>query len=525
LTQVNVNLQREIRRRERVETELRQTEGKFREIFQNTSDSIIIFRIGENNSLILEDVNPALNQSSQSIERGTIGKTLDDLLQITVDGNRNATPLIELRSLYYQCIQTGLPIRTRHQLDLPIGLRWFDTVIVPIKRTNGRVIRVAGISRDLTVTQQVEEELRALEHRYHLAFNANPAYMCITDMDRKYIDVNDAFARRIGLPREEIIGKRPREVGFVVNLADARPIFDGLQATGMVRDIELHAQMPDKQMGVGLASAAKIELDGKPCILWAILDITQRKQAENMLKSLNAELEGRVRDRTDRLEAINKELEAFSYSVSHDLRAPLRAIDGFSKALLEDYRHRLDTDGQDYLLRVRNASQRMGELIDDLLNLSRVTRAEIVRTDVNLTSIAERIIADLQQHDPERKVEILIQPDVHVRGDAKLLTIVVDNLLNNAWKYTRKQPSARIEFGTKEEPNQKVYFVRDNGTGFDPVYQNKLFTPFQRLHRASEFEGHGIGLATIRRIIERHSGKVWAEGTVDQGATFYFTLH
>ncbi len=241
-------------------------------------------------------------------------------------------------------------------------------------------------------------------------------------------------------------------------------------------------------------------------------------------QKFSEKLERRVIERTAQLEATNKELEAFAYSVSHDLRAPLRSIDGFSLALLEDYHDMLDDIGKDYLRRVRAASQRMGQLIDGMLKLSRLTRDELRRQQVNLSSIAEEIIAELQQNEPERDVDIIIEPNLIVNGDPRLLRAVLENLLGNAWKFTGKREQARIKVGVTHSENYPIYYVKDNGAGFDMAYADKLFGAFQRLHRTTEFQGNGIGLATVQRIIHRHGGKVWAEGEVGKGATFYFTL-
>jgi len=229
---------------------------------------------------------------------------------------------------------------------------------------------------------------------------------------------------------------------------------------------------------------------------------------------------------TNKLEQSNKELESFSYSISHDLRTPLRAIDGFSKALLDEYSGKLDEHACHYLQRVRTAAQKMSTLINDLLDLSRVSRAALQKESINLTELARGIVADLQSKEPERKVAIEIADGLSAVADRRLLTIVLVNLLGNAWKYTAQEPIAQIAFGNNNDnkEHESVLYVRDNGVGFDMAYVNKLFTPFRRLHHDSEFEGTGVGLATAQRVIARHGGRIWAEAAVRAGATFYFTL-
>ncbi len=255
-------------------------------------------------------------------------------------------------------------------------------------------------------------------------------------------------------------------------------------------------------------------------------EILERHQAEQRVQELNQGLRQAIIE----LKVVNRELEAFSYSVSHDLRAPLRSIDGFSQALLEDYQDRLDKSGQDYLQRIRAATQRMGQLIDDLLTLARVTRSDMHPAYADLSRIADRICTDLRQSQPERQVEFTIQSGLFAQGDAHLLQVLLENLLHNAWKFTSKHPQAKIEFGAMAQSNSArsssapIYFVRDDGAGFDMAYINKLFGPFQRLHSMLDFPGNGIGLATVQRIVHRHGGRVWAEGNIEQGATFYFTL-
>jgi signal transduction histidine kinase len=226
----------------------------------------------------------------------------------------------------------------------------------------------------------------------------------------------------------------------------------------------------------------------------------------------------------EELERANKELESFSYSVSHDLRAPLRAVDGFSKALVEEYGEKLDDEGRRYLGRVRSATQRMAQLIDDLLNLARIARAPIVREDVDVSGLVARILADLQEREPERSVETSVAPGMVVRADARLLSVLFENLLGNAWKFTAKRSVARIEVGEERRDDARILFVRDNGAGFDMTYAARLFAPFQRLHAESDFPGTGIGLATVQRVVSRHGGRIWSEGAPDQGATFRFTL-
>lgn len=309
-------------------------------------------------------------------------------------------------------------------------------------------------------------------------------------------------AHREGLARVTA-GGQPRVIGRTVELA-------GVRKGGAEFPIEL--------------SLATWQVEGEVYFSGIIRDITERRRTEAELERHRSGLEQLVEKRTTALAATSRELEAFAYSVSHDLRAPLRAIDGFSQIILDDYGDRLDEEGRGHLDRVRAASQRMGGLIDDLLGLSRVTRREVRATGVDLSQLAEEIVAELRARDPERDVVVEIQPGLRDRADAGLMRVVLGNLLGNAWKFTARHDRARIEFGAAPQGSGRAYFVRDDGAGFDPAYADKLFGAFQRLHTAADFEGTGIGLATVERIVQRHGGQVWAESVVEQGATFYFTL-
>ncbi len=255
-----------------------------------------------------------------------------------------------------------------------------------------------------------------------------------------------------------------------------------------------------------------------------VQDLTVEKAAQQQIQELNAELEKRVRERTAQLEAANKELEAFAYAVSHDLRAPLRGIDGWSLALAEDYGGQLDERALKFLDRVRSETQRMGLLIDDLLQLSRITRSEMERHEADLTAIANAVAGRLRESHPGRRIEFRIEPGLTAAADGRLLEVVLTNLLSNAVKFTGGRVDAEIEFGRRECESEPAFYVRDNGVGFDMAFANMLFAAFQRLHKKSEFPGTGIGLATVQRIIHRHGGRVWAEAMPGRGATFYFTI-
>lgn len=372
-----------------------------------------------------------------------------------------------------------------------------------------------------------ERRLRDAEQRLRLHVKQTPLGVIEWDTEFRVTDWNDAAEKIFGYTRSEAVGESARDLilqpasqtridevwkALLENKGGTRNTNDNVTKDGSVISCEWYNTplVTDDDQVIGVASLVQ--------------DITDRVQAQKDLASHRDQLEELVLQRTSELETANRELESFSYSVSHDLRTPLRSINGFSQALLEDYQSVLDETGQDYLWRLINASERMAHLIDDLLELSRLGRTEMTREQVNISKLAEYSMARLREENPGREVTSTIEADVMVSGDARLLGVVMDNLLDNAWKYTGKKKQANIEFASVKTGDNTVYFVRDDGAGFDMRYTKKLFGAFQRLHRSEDFEGTGIGLATVQRLVHRHGGTVWAEGEIDNGATFYFTL-
>ena len=373
----------------------------------------------------------------------------------------------------------------------------------------------SNIERD-----HAETALRESEEHYRLLFDSIPHPVWVFDLGTLAIrDVNQAAIRKYGYSKEEFRS---------ITIKDLRPTEDVPLLLAVIEqnssNVETTGQWKHKKKDGTIidvdVSSHKIIYAGKDARLVVSTDVTERKRAEETIGKLNVDLE----QRSALLSVANAELEAFCYSVAHDLRAPLRSIDGFSRALQEDHEATLGPEGNEHITRVRAATRRMGELIEDLLNLSRVTRAEMHRDLVNLSAHAISISEGLQSAHADRHVNTVIAQELKANGDDRLIRIALENLFSNAWKFTSKHEQANIEFGETRQNGQNVYFVRDDGAGFDMTYAGNLFGPFQRLHGAKEFPGTGIGLATVQRIIHRHGGQVWAEGKVEQGATFYFTL-
>jgi PAS domain S-box-containing protein len=396
--------------------------------------------------------------------------------------------------------------------------------VTALRGPAGEINGFLGLAIDISERKRARDDLQRSEEQLRTVFEASPATINVSRLDNGTIlYVNRAWEAATGWPRAVAVGHTATELALWPDVA-VREALRARVREASVRNVEWQRRSRTGEVHTVLGSITRIELDGIECALTFTQDITERKQAEAELARYREHLEELVEARTTALEAANHELEAFSYSVSHDLRAPLRAINGFSQALIEDYAGKLEAKAVDYLNRVRQGAVRMGELIDDLLKLSRVTRQDIRGQNVNLGALAAECAAELRAREPGREVDWLLASRALVTGDPHLLRIAMDNLLSNALKYTSRTPHARIEFGVMSGDGAEVYFVRDNGAGFDMQYADRLFGAFQRLHKVEDFPGNGIGLATVKRIVVRHGGRIWAESQPGQGATFYFTL-
>lgn len=373
------------------------------------------------------------------------------------------------------------------------------------------------------VAEAVRRENEGIVHRF---FTLSRELLSIADIDGCLRRVNPAWEATLGWTPDDLTGKPFVDFVHPDDRAGTLAAIEQL-ATGQGL-VAFENRYRCKDGSFRWLQWSSVAAPEQGLVYAAARDITERKEAEEVSEEVSRrstdDLEQRVAARTAELSAANEELEAFAYSVSHDLRAPLRGIDGFSQAVLEEYSDQLDEKGRDYLLRLRSASQRMGVLIDDILNLSRISRVEPGHEPVDLSAIATSVAAEMREREPARQVEFVIQEQLTGLGDSRFLSIVFENLFANAFKFTSTHETARIEFGREHMDGEDAYFVRDDGVGFDMAYADQLFIPFHRLHKQADFPGSGIGLATIRRIVHRHGGRTWAHGEVNGGATVYFTL-
>jgi PAS domain S-box-containing protein len=396
-----------------------------------------------------------------------------------------------------------------------------SVAIAPVTDFEGTITHFVAVEEDITTRKLTEEALAISETRYRRLFEKSKDGILILDADSGQIaDVNPFLVEMLGYSREEFRGKKLWEIGAFADTEASKAAFEALQQKEYLRYEDLPLQTRDGRLIEVEFVSNVYTVDRKQVIQCNIRDITAHKRAEKEIEILNTTLAARAYE----LETVNQELEAFSHTVSHDLRRPLTGINGYCQIVQESCSANLDEQCRGYLQEIYDGTLRMNKLIDTLLNFALLTRSELYRETVDLSGIARAVAAELKMGEPGRKVTFNIVDGLTVNGDPKLLHVVLENLFGNAWKYSSKQEDAVIEFGVAEVDGKPAYFVRDNGSGFDMAHSDKLFTPFQRLPGTSEYTGHGIGLATVQRIVQRHDGRVWAKGEVGKGATFYFSL-
>jgi PAS domain S-box-containing protein len=498
----------------RADLALKMSERRYRELLTNVSEGVGISDLDENILFANHALANILNFTPEEL----VGMNLREL----VDANG-------ISKLEQQTMQIMNDIPSTYEISFikRNGEKRLCRVSAVPSRDNNNVIDSAvAIVTDITDQVKAEEALKESEVRFRSIFEATPVGMHLYEFsdDGQLIlmDANRAADMVLRTGHDQLIGK---SIDFALQQKQMPPstiehCYEVMR-TGMAWSSEQFMKRNDVVVG---GMQIQVFRTSPRTMVTSFLDISERVVAETEVRKLNEELSRRVEERTAELAAANKELEAFAYSVSHDLRTPLRTIDGFSQALLEDYSEYVDETGKDYLKRLRAGANRMSLLIEDILSLSRVTRSEMERTSVDLSEVAHEVVDDIRELEPEREIDIQIAKTSPVRCDRRLMKIVLQNLLGNAWKFTRKTEKPRIEFCAEEHNGKSTFIVRDNGAGFDMKYMEKLFAPFQRLHLPEEFEGSGIGLATVMRIMNRHGGTIWAESEINRGATFYFTL-
>jgi PAS domain S-box-containing protein len=508
----------------KVEEALRKSEFEYRLLADHMNDMVWLM-----------DMNLKTLYTSPSVQK-LLGYTVTEIEALPLEKQVTPTSLQKMINLFREAkgqaqVDPGCTFVQTTELEFyrqggPTF--WSETTFTLICDPNGQPVSILGEGRDITLQKQTMEKLKKSEERYRFAQQAAHIGSWEWDVLTDTLFWSDEMYSLFDKDPMRFTPTNAAVMDCIVpedNPRTAKAVDDSF-TKGLPFDVEYRIT---NSMGKvkWLHSMGKFVFStlGQPLLAaGTIQDITEQKRSEEEIRKLNAELEQRVADRTVQLENSNKELEALAYSVSHDLRAPLRGIDGWSLVLLEDYGDQLDEKGHMYLERVRSETQRMGYLIEDLLELSRVTRIEMQIAHVDLSSLVHTIIARMQASQPDHSVEMVIQPGLSATGDAALLTIALTNLLDNAWKFTSKRPQARIEFGQMDVDSRETFFIRDNGVGFDMAFAHKLFGAFQRLHKAADFPGTGVGLATVQRIIHRHGGQVWVDAEVNQGATFFFTL-
>ncbi|MBE7460420.1 MAG: PAS domain S-box protein [Zoogloeaceae bacterium] len=496
------------------ENSLRASEEKFTKAFHAIPDFVSITRLRD--GLVL-DVNEGFEKLTGYSAAEIVGRSF-------VDIGLWADP-VERAEMVSRIMRDGAEHDAVHH---------FRTRSGEVRTVLGSAVRIdiggepclIAIARDITGQLRTQEALRLSEEKFSKVFHASPDAILITrPQDGRVIEANESFCQLTGYGPDEVLGGSLAGTLHIWNDPALRLRFIAiLKERGQVSGFEHDIRRKDGELRHCMVSAVAIDIGGAPCLISIVRDVTELRRAEEEIRNINVALEHRVQERTAKLEETVREMESFSYSISHDLRAPLRAIAGYAKIIDEDYAAQFDAEGRRLLERIAGGAVRMGELIDDLLDFARIGRAELKRAPIDMAGLAREVLAELPEAAGGRKLEVRIGAMPMASADRSLVRQVWSNLLSNALKYTRRCDAALIEAGGREERGEAHYFVRDNGAGFDMAYADKLFRVFQRLHRDADFEGTGVGLAIVARIVERHGGRVWAESAPGQGATFHFTL-
>ena len=478
-------------------------------ILQHINDAVI----SSDNTLVITGWNSAAESIYGWREEEVLGRNGEEILKTEFFNKTRAEVIQELK-------ETGEFSAEVSQRRKDGTKLYVETQTVAIPSANGEITSFVSVNRDITERKQAEADMLESEMRYHRVLDTMLEGCQIIDLNWRYIYANDVVAAQGKRKPEELLGHTMMEIYPGIEQTELFDILQRCMKDRTSERLENRFVFPDGSVGWFKLSIQPI----REGIFILSTDITERKYAENEIRQLNEKLEERVIERTAQLHTANKELESFSYSVSHDLRAPLRAINGYTRILVEDYTSVLDEEGKRICNIITTEAQRMGDLIDDLLSFSRLSRKEIMPAKVDMKALVSSVYGELTRESERERIDFKLGKLPPAEGDPSLLHQVWVNLISNAIKFTSKKEYAVIEVGTKKSDSENIYCVRDNGAGFDIQYVDKLFGVFQRLHSDDEFEGTGVGLAIVQRIVQRHGGRVWAEGDVDKGATFYFAL-
>lgn len=491
-----------------------QAEERFRSLLESAPDAIVIVNEKGQMTLVNSQAEKWFGYSREELLDKDVEELVPDRFKQKHVHDRNDY----INDPMVRPMGAGLELygRRKDGSEFPVEIS-----LSPLNTNQGRFI--TSVIRDISARKEAENSRRVVQERYRELVNNLPlgVFRSSGGLDEKFKEVNPALVEILEEDEvDDLLTKSFKDFCFSDDQFDV--LVSALDNDGRVSGQELMlVSGRGRIFYAAITAVVKMDSEQGAYIDGIVEDISVRKEDDRKIRELNESLSMR----TQNLESINSELESFSYSVSHDLRAPLRAIDGFSRILLRDYSESLDEKGQDLLERVRNAAQNMSVLIDDLLKLSRMSRVELKCATVDLAELSASTIEALREAEPKRNVDFSIHGRMSAKGDASLLKVVMDNLIGNAWKFTRLREEARIEVGVYKEGENPVYYVRDNGAGFDMSYSEKLFGAFQRLHDAKTYSGTGIGLATVQRIVHKHGGEIWVEAEPDNGAIFYFTLH